>query len=251
MSIQEREKQFYDEHWKKTQICEIEGAINIPCVADFKGKRVLICGCGTGIIPVQAAKQGAEVYAFDISETAVEKAKEMADYNNVHVKVDAMDFHNLLYENNFFDIIYGTAILHHVDCSVVGHEIYRVLKPGGIAFFRENSDKNPILRFLRRLLFGGPGGYQRQKFAFIKRTGTTDEYPLTEKEIKMLSHAFNGNIRVLNERFVFFYLLDRFIFRKKQTLGRILRNLDLFIGAIFPFIRKYSRKQEIWMKKPE
>jgi ubiquinone/menaquinone biosynthesis C-methylase UbiE len=174
----------------------------------------------------------------------------MAKYNNVVVKVDNMDFHNLLYEDNFFDIIHGSCILHHIDCSIVGKEIYRVLKPGGIAFFRENSDRNLILRFLRRLLFGKPGGYQKQKFLFIKRTGTSDEYPLTEEEVEVLVKIFKGNIRVTNEYFYFFSLLNSLIF-KNSTLGNLLWTLDSLIGNVFPFIKKYSFFQEIWLKKPE
>ncbi len=133
----------------------------------------------------------------------MKNAREMARYNNVKVKADVMDFRDLSYEDNFFDILYGSAILHHIDCEIVGREIYRVLKPGGIAFFRENSDRVLMFRFLRRLLFGKPGGHQRQKFLFIKRRGTTDEYPLIEEEVETLSKIFNGNIKVTNEHLYF------------------------------------------------
>jgi len=249
MSIWDREKQFYDEEWKKVQIHKITGKITIPGIENFEGKRVLICSCGTGVEPVLAAKQGAETYAFDISDTAVKNTREMARYNHVLIHADVMDFHRLSYEDNFFDILYGSAILHHIDCEIVGKEIYRVLRPGGIAFFRENSDRVLLFRFLRRLLFGKPGGYQRRRFLFIKRRGTTDEYPLTEKEISTLSEIFDGNIKVYNERFYFLFHLNALIFRNPK-IGKILWSLDSSIGDSFPSVKKYSFWQEILLKKP-
>lgn len=56
MPIQERERLFYDEEWKKVQIRRISGKITIPGVESFEGKRILICSCGTGKEPVRAAK---------------------------------------------------------------------------------------------------------------------------------------------------------------------------------------------------
>lgn len=248
-AIQEREKQFYDEEWKKITVREIRGRVVIPQVPTLSGKRVLVCSCGTGIEAVQAALEGADVYAFDISETAVQNARAMAEFNKVPIEVQAMDFHHLTYPDDFFDIVYGSAILHHIDCDVVGRNIHRVLKPGGVAYFRENSDRNPLLRWIRRLAFGKPGGYQRQRFLFFRRNGTTDEYPLTEEEVRTLRDIFHGNLQRYNQTFEFFYLLNAMIF-KKRSVGRKLRAFDRFVVRVLPFLRRYSFQQELWMQKP-
>lgn len=248
MSVIENEKAFYDEKWKAIKVREIRGEISVPEVATMRGLRVLVCSCGTGIEAVQAARQGAETYAFDISETAVENARAMAAFNGVDVQVEVMDFHDLSYPDNSFDIVYGSAILHHIDCSVAGKEIHRVLRPGGIAYFHENSDRNPILRLIRRTLFGKPGGYQRQNLLFLRRNGTTDEYPLTEEEVRTLTNIFEGDLKRYYHRFEFFYLLNAMIFKNK-AIGRRLKSLDRFTAKFFPFVRKYSFSQEIWMRK--
>lgn len=248
LSILEREKRFYDEAWKGVRVRQITGKIMIPGVKSIKRKRLLICSCGSGKEPVRGAMLGAETYAFDISKTAVENATHMAEHNNVTVKACVTDFHRMSFQDNYFDILYGSAILHHVDCSIAGREIYRVLKPGGIAFFRENSDGNPFLRHLRRLLFGKPGGHQRRQFFFIKRTGTSDEYPLTVDEIKELSRIFNGNVRVIYDDFFFFALLNRLVFRN-PNIGKLLRSLDSNIGKILPFMKRYSFHQQILLTK--
>jgi len=245
----DREREFFDELWKSTQPREVYEHLEIPTVGTLLGKRVLICSCGSGTEPVLAAKEGAEVYAFDISETAIRKAEEVAAFNRVKVIAEVMDFHDLKYPDDFFDVIYGTSILHHVDCAVAGRQIFRCLKPGGIAYFRENSDRNPILRFLRRLLFGSPGGYQRQKFWFIKRTGTTDEYPLTEEEVAQLSDIFGGHIKRYYPRFYFFYLLY-FVGWRNERFGKLLWDFDTAIGDLFPFLKRYSFVQDLLLQKP-
>jgi ribosomal protein L11 methyltransferase len=50
---------------------------------DFKGRRVLDMGCGTGILAILAAKLGArDIVGVDIDEWPVENAKENAEMNN-------------------------------------------------------------------------------------------------------------------------------------------------------------------------
>ena len=249
MHITERERCFFDALWQQTRPHMVEGRLEIPCVPSLEGKRVLICSCGSGVEPVLAARAGARVFAFDISETAVEKAREMADHNGVAVDAQVMDFHALQYEDNSFDIMYGSAILHHVNVALAGREMLRCLKPGGIAYFHENSDRNPILRFLRRVMFGRPNGYQKQQFLFLKRTGDSDEYPLTEHEVRQLESIFNGHMRRYNSRFEFFHLLSR-IMPDNKLLSSLLWNADTLIGRLFPCLKPYSFTQQILLEKP-
>lgn len=51
---------------------------------DLKGKRVLDCGCGTGILGIVASKMGAQsVVGYDIDEWSVENARHNAELNGV------------------------------------------------------------------------------------------------------------------------------------------------------------------------
>jgi SAM-dependent methyltransferase len=250
MSIVAREEEFYDRFWQiSTKPHTIEGKITIPGVSSLMNKRVLICSCGSGYLPVQAAKEGAEVFAFDISKVAIDKANEMAAYNGVTISTDIMDFHSLKYPDNYFDVIHGTMILHHIDCSIVSKELYRCLKPNGIAFFKENSDRNPILRFFRRTIFGKPGEIQKNKFLFFKRGGTSDEYPLTDDEIDEFRQIFGEqNLRLYFEDFMFFKCLSSFAF-DNRFMRKVTGCLDTIVISTLPFLRKYSFSQEVWMRK--
>jgi magnesium-protoporphyrin O-methyltransferase len=44
--------------------------------ADLTGRRLLDAGCGTGMLALEAAKRGAEVYAVDLSPTLIANARE-------------------------------------------------------------------------------------------------------------------------------------------------------------------------------
>jgi len=251
--IVSREQKFHDEYWKTREAYKVRDKIKIkiPKVASLAGKKMLICGCGFGTQAVQAvhaAEEGADVYMFDISSAAVEKALEMAAFNGVNVKADVMDFHELQYQDDFFDVIYGDGILHHVDVSVAGRQIFRCLKEGGVAYFRENSDRNPLLRWLRRTFFGQPGGYQRRRFLFLTRTGTHDEYPLTEEEVAILRDIFGGHLRRSHPDFYFFQL-GWVVVGHHRTVQECLKSLDDFVVKLFPSVREYSFNQYIWLRK--
>jgi magnesium-protoporphyrin O-methyltransferase len=44
--------------------------------ADLTGRRLLDAGCGTGMLALEAARRGAQVYAVDLSPTLIENARE-------------------------------------------------------------------------------------------------------------------------------------------------------------------------------
>ena len=74
---------------------------------DIKGKRILDCGCGTGILGIAASKLGAaEVVAYDIDEWSVENTQHNARLNGVE---NLLVFHGnssvLSHVNGVFDIV--------------------------------------------------------------------------------------------------------------------------------------------------
>lgn len=73
---------------------------------DLKGKRVLDCGCGTGILSIVAAKQGAaEVVGYDIDNWSVENTQHNAALNQVTIEVLEGDKSVLSHVNGIFDVV--------------------------------------------------------------------------------------------------------------------------------------------------
>jgi ribosomal protein L11 methyltransferase len=74
---------------------------------DLDGKRVLDCGCGTGILGITAAKLGAkDVVGYDIDEWSVENAKHNAKINGIeNIEIYEGDAHVLNHISGVFDLV--------------------------------------------------------------------------------------------------------------------------------------------------
>ncbi len=108
--------------------------------------KALEIGCGTGLFTKKVyEKTKAQITAIDISEDLLAIAKKKLPELNFKID-DAMA---LSFENNSFDAVYGSSILHHLDFDKSLEEIIRVLKPGGRFVFAEPNMINPQI-FLQK-----------------------------------------------------------------------------------------------------
>ena len=105
--------------------------------ADFKsgkGKKVLEIGPGSGSDFVRWAQNGAMLYGRDLTEASVNLCLERLKLENLKADIKTGDVENLDFPDNFFDIVYTYGVIHHTpDTEKAVKEIYRVLKPGGMA----------------------------------------------------------------------------------------------------------------------
>ncbi|QDU36225.1 Demethylrebeccamycin-D-glucose O-methyltransferase [Maioricimonas rarisocia] len=117
------------------------------------GKRLLVVGSGYGRDALIYASLGYQVDGIDLSRKCVETSRELARRFDL---TDRATFHQqpaeaLEFDDATFDAAVGIDIIHHVDTQTCVDEIYRVLKPGGWAVFRE-----PRLTPFRDLLRNSP-----------------------------------------------------------------------------------------------
>src|SRR5262249_48636710 len=110
-----------------------------------QGARLLDFGCGWGSNTILFARAGYEVDGLDISEGNRAVAERLALEHGVadRVHLHRMAAENLAFADDTFDVIAGIDILHHVQVEQAMRECHRVLKPGGVAYFRE-----PVENFL-------------------------------------------------------------------------------------------------------
>ncbi len=241
-----REAAYFDEAWAGVQPRTISERLRIPGMGSLTGKKVLICSCGSGFDPVRAANAGAEVFAVDLSPVGVENARKMALFNRVSIDARVMDLHHLEFLDDCFDAVYGSAILHHLNCDIAGAEFRRVLKDGGVGFFEdENTDRNPILAFFYHAMSRTDANGNFKNYGFFARRGTTNERMFSSQDLAALRKYFS-NVCTQTDHLMFFQKVSHVAGMRGISLARAVDRLS---EMILPSVRRYSYEQNIWFKK--
>ena len=125
----------------------------IDFLAAAPGERVLDMGCGEGKETYVLAERGLTVISTDLSHVQLARARErvrdgLPDARAHFVQANAEE---LPFVAGAFRVIYGKAILHHLDLDLAAAEVDRLLLPGGRATFAEPLPRHPIIVFGRRL----------------------------------------------------------------------------------------------------
>jgi ubiquinone/menaquinone biosynthesis C-methylase UbiE len=158
------------------QICDLHRL----WLRDVSSQRVLDLGCFSGNpLSLWIAEHSAEYIGIDLSEQAIALLNEQLQALQLHhAHAYAEDFLANSYPDNYFDVVYAQAVLHHFkDMTVILDELYRVLKPGGIIISFDPLMTEPLNRCLRLLY----------------RPFQSDrdwEWPFTRKTIRQLQNYF-------------------------------------------------------------
>jgi SAM-dependent methyltransferase len=150
-------------------------------LGDVAGKRVVDFGCGSGANTALLAGRGAHVWAIDISEDLLrlgQRRLEVSGRANTATFI-AGSAHDMPFPDNSIDVVFGIAILHHLDLDLVSREVRRVLKPGGRAIFQEPVRNSAVIRFLRSLI-----PYRAPDISPYER-------PLTDAELRRFASGFS------------------------------------------------------------
>lgn len=144
-----------------------------------RGKTILEYGCADGqlsIVNEDFALIARSFHGIDIADRAIEKARERAEHHGLkNCRFEAMNAEEMTFDDNTFDLIFGSGIIHHLDVDRAFKEISRVLVPGGRAIFYEPLGHNPLINWYR------------------KRTPemrTPDEHPLLESDFVVARKYF-------------------------------------------------------------
>lgn len=168
---------------------------------------VLDYGCGDGNSLNMYSPYFKYGYGIDISEMRIARARSFLMKNNVNnVDVHVMDAMNTDFEDHKFDVIYGTAILHHLDLNKALRELKRILKPNGNAIFFEPMGTNFLINLYRKL---------------TPQSRTIDEQPFRKVEIDLiLSYFPNSQFKYFS-----FFTLCAVPFRRFKFFDSMYRQL--------------------------
>lgn len=193
-----------------------------------KDEHILEYGCGVGGRAYQLAESGVQVTGIDISEVAIEKAKESAREHGVDIDYRVMNAEELNFENENFNLVFGSGILHHLDIDKAYSEIARVLKSDGEAIFFEPLGHNSLINAYRNS---------------TPEMRSDDEHPLLMHELEKLEEFFD---EVDIEHFGLTSIAGALF----SPLTKPLQLLDKGLFSVFPFIKKYSWIVVIRVTKP-
>lgn len=198
---------------------------------DASDKTVLDYGCGGGAVALQLLDAGPKrVVCFDLSEIRTGKARATIHARGSEVSVDFLtaDGHRTPFPDHFFDLVIGSAVLHHLDLKVAVAEIGRILKPGGMAVFKEPMAHNPVFRVGRALT------------PFAR---TPDEQPLATKDWQLCASTFLPFRHYERELVTTFFVSIALLLPRtwQRLLMRCLEPLDKWLLSRVPTLRKYAR----------
>ncbi len=151
-------------------------------LGDVKGKTVLDYGCGSGDDSIMIANRGGNVIGVDISPELIELAGKRLAAHNLGDKAEFRigSAHDLPLEDESVDVVFGMAILHHLDLDLASKEVFRVLKKGGRAIFQEPVRNSKVIKFIRNLI------------PFENGDVSPYERPLTDSELKEFAKEFTS-----------------------------------------------------------
>jgi SAM-dependent methyltransferase len=184
----QRERDFHNQEFASTgrkAASAAYGAADTPnrifverALQRARGADVLEYGCGPGTYSFQYAEVARKVVGIDISDTAVEHARQRAAARGTtNTEFHRMDCESPDLPNGSFDLICGRAILHHLDLDRSFSTIRRLLKPGGSALFLEPLGHNPAINLFRRM---------------TPSMRTVDEHPLLRGDLATARRYFEN-----------------------------------------------------------
>ena len=172
---------------------------------------------------------------INISEAELDNGIRLAAQSGVEIEFRIVDANNLEFENESFDIVFGGAILHHLDFAGAINEVYRVLKPGGEILFIEPLGINPVSKIIRTLT----------PFARTK-----DERPLGIREIRLVRNLFSTDLYFEQFLSVPLGVLSKLFFKKpRNIITKNAYNLDRFLDRNISVLRLLYRNVIIHGRK--
>jgi 2-polyprenyl-3-methyl-5-hydroxy-6-metoxy-1,4-benzoquinol methylase len=221
----EKERRPWNSYWRTYEL-----AVDTYIQKKETGKLSLLdFGCGPGDNSLRFNRIGYNVTGFDISETNVANCKKLFEKNNVTSPNSffVSTAEDIKLPANSFDIVVGIDILHHVDIKKAMREIKKLLKPDGIAVFREPVEVS-FLDWIRNT----------KLIKALVPNSVSLEHHITEDERKLNYRDFSDIQNIFPamkiERTLILSRLDRFIRNEKSQGPSILERIDFILMKFIP-----------------
>jgi ubiquinone/menaquinone biosynthesis C-methylase UbiE len=116
--------------------------------------KILEIGCGNCRNLLQFAKAGFECYGIDFSKEMLRQAREFCKKHGISIALKKANAVKLPFSNESFDYVLCIALLHHLkkrEAVKAVKEAWKVLRPGGLAFFSVWRKNKEVLRKAKKV----------------------------------------------------------------------------------------------------
>ena len=191
-------------------------------VKTFDNKELLEIGSHFWVNLLKNKSTPKKISCINISEVELQKGIDANNNPKMNIDFQLMDGNNLTFEDESFDVVYGGAILHHLDVDrSVGH-IHRVLKQNGYILFTEPLNINPLYKLYRKL---------------NPKERTPDEHALVSSDMRILRDNFTFEHYFTDFASVIFGFIALKVFGDKNYdnwINKLGYKIDVFISKL-PF----------------
>jgi ubiquinone/menaquinone biosynthesis C-methylase UbiE len=207
----------------ETTIFPLEYAFHL--LGDVKGKTILEFGCGDGLNTIALANRGAKIIALDLSAELLDITKKRVEANGCDgVDVVVGSAHALPLADESVDVVFGMAILHHLDLEIASREVRRVLKKGGRGIFEEPMRNSKLVARVREFL--------------PKRSDISPfERPLTDEEIKNFSAPYGNRNKTFQ---LVLSSLATLLPAGSAHAVKLSARIDAWLLGVFPSLAHYG-----------
>ncbi|MGV6944327.1 class I SAM-dependent methyltransferase [Sphingobacterium kyonggiense] len=207
---------------ESSQANTIDAVLNMELITDGIQRlypnleNLLDIGCGAGnyaVKTIMKTHNQVNVDLVDLSQPMLDRAKQrVEEVSNGHVQVFKGDFRTVSLDENQYDVIIATAVLHHLrddaDWEKSLKKIYSLLKPGGSLWVFDLVEQNsPALQeFMYKERYGDflvelkDKAYQEHVFAYIEKEDSPR--PLLF-QLKMMEQVGFKDVDILHKNLCF------------------------------------------------
>lgn len=202
---------------------------------EVAGRSVLEIGCGTGYLCKKILDElGADrVHGIDVSTRMLDEAYKIQEPG---LKFFEHDVH--LSWPHKYDVIFGKAVLHHVDYLRVLKGLYENnLNPGGTMVFMEPMAENLLMKLY---------------WKFGTRFHTPDERPFYSKDIQLLKDTFPGfELQPINYLTIPLGVVSSIILKNPNNfITRFADRFDRYVEKKFRSMHSRFRSGIFIIRKP-
>lgn len=96
-----------------------------------KGQKILDLGTGTGVLPRNMYKYGADFIGCDIAENQIKHAKILAQKSNMNIEFRVCPTEEIKFKQDTFDAICACQCFFYFNHGILSERAKDILKPGG------------------------------------------------------------------------------------------------------------------------